>query len=157
MANYLHVGDVIKIEKGMRIYIELPTNLFTSNSPFDSKIRRTAVTVGDVLKKNAVSKESLYETVFEHIKTDIPVSREKVIELIDSLELNYDEESFDTSCLVGEYEVISARYPDEPHMTYYPEGWYVCCKKIDDGTNISFRQDGAFSAVIPDIEVIKHL
>jgi hypothetical protein len=123
MNNYLEVGDVVEIKKGMKIYATLEERFIFCNTPISSKLKITDIEVGKLK--------------------------------------GHDSNIFDTSIFKGEYVVVStSHYEEIKDENFNPYQFKVICKKLNDdgsynenGTVISFYQEGFYSAVIKTSEI----
>lgn len=161
----LQKGDIIRLEKGMRIYADIPESCYFENMPFSDKICHTDITIGNVYhRQTEVSKKELVSSVFNKIKYLIPVTEEQVSGFVESLNLDFSKKFFDSSVFEGKYEVTRAEWNgggSQPAMCgrvpdTYPDGWHVYCKKVDDpNVRVDFYQSGCFTAMIEDIAPIR--
>ena len=130
--HLLKNGDVIQIEKGMKILASIPEKfLYAGRRLSDHNI------TGKVEVGSAIS---------------IPLSENTATS-------GYESETFDTDIFAGEYVVIGAENTGEGsgygERTIYPDGYKIICKKLKDGNydnegiEISFYQSGCFTAIIP--------
>lgn len=125
--HLLQKGDIFRLEKGMNVYAFIPEKFSRcSISPFSNQLTSIPINVGEILYKNFfLKKEALIEMLTEQIKSLIKsdkVTDEKVLNFINSLDLDFSPEEFDTFVFVGEYQV----YKVEQNV-----GWHVFCKKVD--------------------------
>ncbi len=161
----LQKGDIIRLEKGMRIYADIPESCYFENMPFSDKICHTDITIGNVYhRQTEVSKKELVSSVFNKIKYLIPVTEEQVSGFVESLNLDFSKKSFDTSVFEGEYEVTRAERNGGGSqlamcgrgLDTYPDGWHVYCQKVNDpDVKVDFYQTGCFTAMIEDITPIR--
>ena len=154
----LHKGDIIHLEKGMNVYASIP-GMFIRNQPFDDEPHMTAIMIGQQLTRAKVpAKAKLARDIFDRIKSVLPVITLKHVEdFVDTLSLNCDPATFDTSIFVGEYTVVKTVSDSggtgHGPSDYYPNGWHVYCEKAD-GTTVNFYQTGCFTTMLPDIKPI---
>lgn len=158
----LQRGDIIHLEPGMKVYTDIPL-MFCGGKPFEMGKRHADVCIGEIYKRKAQSVQNIVEEVYEKIYRTIPASKEQISAFVDSLKLDMDEKSFDTSVYAGEYEVYHTAsngggtggggfcYDSVP----YPDGWHVYCHKVEDpSVMVDFYQTGHFTAMIENIEPI---
>ena len=164
MAQYLlQKGDIIRLEKGMKVYAVLPAIFqdYRITSPVTVG-RRTDIKIGTVYHRDAVSKDNLTSKLIERIDRVIEVTEEQVSTFVDSLNPDLSAKDFDTSIYVGEYivECVSCDGGGCQHnmsggLESWPNGWHVFCTKQDDPSiKVDFYQTGCFTAMIPDITPI---
>ncbi|MBQ8043183.1 MAG: hypothetical protein IJ272_03410 [Clostridia bacterium] len=155
----LKVGDVIRLEKGMKVYAFLPEKFVYSNRPFSDEITQGVVCIGEPLYREAQSEEQVKKYVREALKSfgleDYVEETSLSVKAAPRLEL-------DTLQFVGEYYVISTACegggsqngPNSRGDTY-PNGHHVICqKRSEEHTPVHFYQTGAFTAMIEDITPI---
>ena len=166
---YLQKGDIIQLESGMTVYAYFPAKFRFSNTPFSNKPTHGDICIGRVLHKNVPKKSKLIEDLSKKIsnalKIDIDVDLTKVEAFVDSLNLDFSPEEFDTSVFEGEYRVYHVESNGggiDAHTSslvpqHYPDGWHVYCEKVDNPEiRVDFYQDGCFTAVISDIKPIRN-
>lgn len=157
----LQKGDIIRLEKGMEVYAEIPKNVYFCNRPFSTETTEQAIEIGRIYRSDEVSKDSLISDIMKSINSHIPVTKEQVTALVDSLNLDFSAKEFDTSIYAGEYVVDWAisngggSQACSSGIETYPNGWHVfCTKKEDTSIHVHFYQTGCFTAMIEDIHPI---
>ena len=169
MSNkyYLQKGDIIRLEPGMKIYASFPEKFLYTNQPFSNKLAHHDIYIGKVIRKNVPERSEIIEEISEEVSNilNIDVDSKKVEAFVDSLNLDFSPEEFDTSVFAGTYRVYDAgsdggTIDDNPKtsitMDSYPNGWHVFCEKLDNPEiRVDFYQDGFFTAVISDIKPIR--
>lgn len=165
MTVLLQKGDIIRLEKGMRIYADIPESCYFENSWFSDKIFHGDITIGEVYhRQTEVSKKEVVSSVFKNINYLIPITEEQVSSFVESLNLDFRKKFFDTSFFEGVYEVTRTEYNgggSQPAMCVrgldtYPDGWHVYCRKVDaPDVKVDFYQSGCFTAMIEDITPIR--
>ncbi len=157
--SLLQRGDVIRLEPGMMIYADIPS-MFRGGAFFDKKNCHREIKIGQVYKSTPQSAQALKEEVYEKIWHIIPVDKQQVSDFVNSLSLDLEEKSFDSSVYAGEYVVYSAVSNGGAGCwdgTPYPDGWHVYCHKVDDpSVEVDFYQTGCFTAMIKDIKPISN-
>ena len=161
----LKIGDIIRIEKGMTVYINVPSKFIIQNCPFSEEPFSEAIRIGVTL----VRKEQSLSLIEEEIKNvltkkqGLKIDDEKIKTFVESLNIDTSYMEFDTSMYIGEYEVIDTKTEGGGIQRsfsgeiQYPYGYHVFCKKIDDNSiNIDFYQTGCFTAMIEEIKPIDH-
>ena len=150
----LKKGDIIKLEKGMRVYTTIPTKFLNPAVPLSTEYTHSDISIGDILHRKLVPKNYLEEKIkrlFENegisLKNDI-----KIPELVNSLNINTSAEIFDTSYLEGEYIVKNTR--EDGGNYQHPHGHHVFCRKLNSGVDVDFYQTGSFTAMIENITPI---
>lgn len=158
----LQKGDLIRLEKGMKVYTMIPEKFCCSNAPFGETLTRKDIVIGKTYRKEAVSKDTVVEAVRNRIEHVIPTTYEQVRDFVESLGLNYEAEEFDASIYEGEYVVDYVSYDGggtqgtPSGYETYPDGWHVFCTKKDNPQiQVNFYQTGCFTAMIPNITPIK--
>ena len=141
-----------------------PTHLQT---PFSTGVYESeAIEIGRVYRKQVVTKEELLNKSMDAIAGVLHISSEELNKMsrkemetfIDSLNLNFDEEEFDSSIYAGEYMVEYVSFGGggvqgtPSGYETYAHGWRVFCVKLDNPSiRVNFYQTGSFTATIPDI------
>lgn len=131
--SLLQKGGKIRLEKGMTIHVSLPQKFLHGPMPFSDKTQAVNITIGEIYKKHAITSEDLAPLALEAVSSILhlpknainEISKEKMIDFIKSLSINFDEELFDTSIYEGEYQ-INASVSDGYN------GLLVYCTKIDN-------------------------
>ena len=157
MANQylLQKDDIFQLEKGMNIYAFVPEKFIFVNAPFSEKFHEHAICVGQFLRKRIPDKDKMIDEIQKLLDTHmhLELSDEQIESFIESLNLNFGAEEFDTSVFLGEYRVYKAEYNGGKH--HAPDGWHVYCYKVDDpNVAIHFYQTGYFTAINPNIQPI---
>lgn len=154
-VTLLQRHDVIRLEKGMKVYAEVPAKYFSD--PFNNENRRHEVVIGNVYRRTVPPLDDIISTIHGRIKTTIPVTVEDVEKFVEGLNLDMTEDSFDSSIFEGEFEVDCAVSDGggSTHDGGYPNGWHVFCRKKDNPEiKVDFYQSGCFTAMIPEIKPI---
>lgn len=154
-VTFLQRHDVIRLEKGMKVYAEVPSRYFFD--PFSSEKKRREVIIGKKYCRNVPSQDKITSEIYQKIHSIIPVTYGNVEEFVKGLRLDMTKDSFDSSIFEGEYEVYCAVSDGggHTHDGGYPNGWHVFCQKKDDPEiEVDFYQTGCFTAMIPEIKPI---
>ena len=90
------------------------------------------------------------------------IPHKQVSDFVNSLNLDFTPEEFDTSIFAGEYCVYQTCSDGGGvcgslnGVDSYPNGWHVYCVTVGNPQMIvDFYQTGCFSAMIPDIKPIR--
>lgn len=157
----LQQGDIIRLESGMKVNADILAMFCGENEkPFDLTKYHITVCIGRIYKREAQDVESITEEIYDKIHRIIPVSKEQISAFVDSLNLDMEEKSFDTSVYAGEYKVYDTspntggRPFIQPGLPY-DDGWHVYCHKVDDpSVKVDFYQTGYKFPKIENIEPI---
>ena len=155
MANQylLQENDIFRLEKGMNVYAFVPEKFVFVNTPFSEKLNEHAICIGLPLKKRVPNKDEMIIEIQKLLGTHmhLELSDKQIENFIESLNLNFNAEEFDTSVFLGEYRVYKAEWNGGKHDG--PDGWHVYCHKVDDpNIAIHFDQTGYFNAINPNIK-----
>ncbi len=149
MAKYLlQKGDIVRLELGKTIFAPVPQRFIYTETPFSTKMcDNTQISIGKIYRKHSISHEDLAVLSLEAVSSILHLSKnlineaskEKMVDFIKSLPLNFDEEVFDTSIYVGKY-IVDYSYSDDGNS------WHVFCKKLDNpSVKINFFQEVTFA------------
>ncbi len=154
-VTLLQRGDTIRLEKGMKVYANVPERYLWT--PFSKESKRTDVIIGKVYKRNVPTLNEIISKVHSEVKSIIPITYGDAENFVNGLNLDLADDSFDASIFEGEYNVYFA-LSDGGRSTHdggYPNGWHVFCQKKDDPQiEVDFYQSGCFTAMIPEIKPI---
>lgn len=157
----LQKGDVIRLEKGMRVYTQVPEKFFYQNRVFSEELTEHDITIGEIYRREEVSKDSVIKEVKDKVEYVVPATYEQVKNFMESLGLDYETQELDTSVYEGEYVVNYVNYDGggiqgtPSGYETYPNGWHVFCTKKDNPSiQVNFYQTGCFTAMIPNITPI---
>lgn len=158
MANQylLQVNDIFRLKEGMKVLAFVPEKFVFVNAPFSEKLHEHAIFVGKSLRKRIPNKDEMIIEIQNLLGSHmhLELSDEQIENFIESLNLNFNAEEFDTSVFLGEYRVYKAEWNGGKHDG--PDGWHVYCHKVDDpNVAIHFYQTGYFTAINPDIKPIR--
>lgn len=152
-VTLLQRHDVIRLEKGMKVYAEVQSRYFYD--PFSTETKRHDVIIGKKYNRDVPSLCKIISEIHDKIKSTIPVTYGDVEKFVEGLNLDMAEDTFDSSVFEGEYEVYCAVYDggSPTHDGGYPNGWHVFCQKKDNPEiEVDFYQTGCFTAMIPEIK-----
>ena len=145
--NLLQKGDIIRLENGMKVYAEIPENVYIQNKPFSSKMTEQDIEIGKIYYRNEISKEQLINQLMKSINSIIIITKDKVTDLVETLNIDFTVKKFDTSIYASEYIV--------DWVTLKLGGWHVYCTKTEDPSmHVHFYQTGLFTASIHSIQPI---
>ena len=161
MSDLLKKGDHIRLTKGMKISGKIPNKFRYSSTNrifLDSSSSYPVFTIGEVLNSHTISKDELIKVLYERLGDAIigisfSQCESSIISLIDSLQINFEPETFDTSIFIGEYVVYDCKWDggeeDLSADRSYEDGWHVFCKKVENPEIcVDFYQTGCFINVI---------
>lgn len=153
----LHKGDIIRLEKGMKIFAKIPEKFNTSYQN-KSATGFHSITIGNDLSDGATAKDfSLIKSqIIELLKHyNVPANLTLIHNFLGELQKAslLSKKTLDTSFFIGEYQVYYANF--EKGNVDTNGGYCVYCKKMDDPTiTIYFHQTGTSDALISDIKPI---
>lgn len=173
MTKFLEIGDVISIQKGMKVYANLPEKFIYMNRPLSDKLQQTDICVGQI-RKNDISdwvrrKKHITEGINERFEWEIGVAPKEAIDaFVEQVFPQPTQESFNTGCFAGEYVVIATSLSGSSSNSLnpnnsYSDGHHVSCKKLKDGAfdpqgeEINFYQSGSFTAMIRNIQPVRKM
>lgn len=171
MKNLLRTGDVINIQKGKKVYVNILEKFVYRNRPFSNEMIQAEIIVGTVLN-NFINIEETKETFMSAIQDEFQLrlgkqADENIINsLVEDTLRSYTPETFDTSSLEGEYVVVNTKTESGAgygRMNIYPDGHHVFAKKLKDGVydeqgeEISFFQSGCINPSIKDISSVRKM
>ena len=93
----LQRGDIIRLEKGMKVYASVPEKFVFVNTPFSDKPYEGVITLGYTLHKKVPNRDEFTKELKEDIEKRIhrEITTEQVSNFVDSLSLNFYAEEFD--------------------------------------------------------------
>lgn len=159
----LQKGNIIRLKKGMTVNASIPEKFVDIDNPYSTKLTSTEVIIGEVLRNSGVPKKSelindLTEYLEDYTHYD-GITKEIVEAFVNSLNLDYTMEKFDTTVFAGEYCVTqthSERCGPYFEGYHFPDAWHVFCQKVGEpDVCVDFYQTGTFTPMIPDIMPIK--
>lgn len=170
-SKFLQKGDVISLEVGMTVYANIPAKFVYSNKPLDDTKVSHDVKIGKVFGIAANFNKEVgrcIDRVKESVESiGLRVSKSLVKDFVDSLLPEQVDETYDTGKLAGMYVVTGTQNTGggPAHGNdFYPNGHEVTIKRLKTngafnpkGIELKFYQSGAFTAMITDIEPVKHM
>ena len=155
MANQylLQMNDIFRLEEGMKVLAFVPEKYVFVNAPFSEKLHEHTICIGQSLRKRIPNKDEMIIEIQKLLGTHmhLELSDKQIENFIESLNLNFSAEEFDTSVFLGEYRVYKAEWNGGKHDG--PDGWHVYCHKVDDpNVAIHFYQTGYFTEINPNIK-----
>lgn len=147
--NLLQRGDVIRLEKGMKVYATIPEMFIYYNRGTSTNNARATIKIGEIHTSQFKTSEDVKGTLGLF---NIEIEDDRISHFIAGLGISL---SFDTSIFEGEYRVV-ATAEDGGGMDYsfYPNGHHVFCEKKDDpNVFVDFYQTGCFTAMIEPKEI----
>ena len=158
MANQylLQENDIFRLDEGMNIYAFVPEKFIFVNTPFSNKFKEHAICIGQPLRKRIPNKDEIIGEIQKLLDAHLhlELSDEQLSNFIESLNLNFSAEKFDTSIFMGEYRVSMAGWDGGPHDG--PDAWHVYCEKVDNpNVKVHFYQTGYFTVKNSDIMPIR--
>ena len=166
----LKKGNVIRLEKGMRVYAPIPIKFIYSNRRISNELNREAVEVGKVYNNHKNFEETIEDSINSMVEdiqelfldNDIKIEESKIANFVKS---NIPEQKKDQFILEeGEFLVtkttVDGGGTGHGIFDIYPDGYHVFCKALKNGkydpngVEIDFYQSGSFSCVITDLEPI---
>lgn len=103
MEKQLNVGDIVLIQKGMKIDVYIPEKFISVDFPFSSDECFTSITVGDVYQQRNFSKEELLEEFKSRTSDFFDLKDQQIERIIDTNPQLLIPKEYDTSYLVGRY------------------------------------------------------
>lgn len=141
----IEVGDIILIEKGMKVRADIQEKFVNPRSPYSSKVVHATIEIGKVYENKPFSREEvarkMQKILFEQF--GVGISENTAISLIvNYLNINYQIQKFDTSIYEGEYVVKSAGY----YTSKLIRGPFPvqCYKKDDPSMLVDFYVDSPY-------------
>lgn len=129
------VGDIIHLDKGMKVHTYIPKSLHFRYAPYPAHYENVIeVYVDQAHRINLASKENFIEKLTTHLKgvlhCDV-VTEEKVSAFINSLRLDFSLSEFEICVPSGEYRVYKA-HSTSGHPGRNDVSYFVYCEKVDN-------------------------
>lgn len=161
----LKVGDVIKLENGMKVYGLIPKKFVIVNRLFSDELTKHDIVIGKEYHNTVDVSENvknIVEQVMEAFENEGAfVSEDEVTNFVDKIVGYPKQETFvlnPGNFVVTETKSDGGGYGMGVHDVY-PDGWHVTCKRLAEdgsfdknGEEIDFYQNGSFSAVIENVK-----
>lgn len=140
---FFHQGDTLILKKGDCVNADIPSKFYFSgiNSFFDEKPYHTGIIIGDVFKRKTFTPDDFATYIYEHAGSILYVSKEEFLKFINGLQLDFSQQSFDTSVLTGEYTVTQA-YMDHDCTDSAYSRWHVFATNKSNNLKVDFYQSG---------------
>jgi len=165
----LQIGDVFKLEKGMRVYGLIPEKFVYDNRKTSNELTRHEIKIGEVIENDvdlaSTIKKNARGVVDKFSSEGIEIETKKVIKFVTENVGDVKKEQFVIN--EGEYLVVRTAFDGggTGHGSHdvYPDGHHVFCKALrdgkyeEDGDEIDFYQSGSFTCVIRDIKPIRKM
>ena len=107
MKNDFKIGDVISIEKGMKIYAYIPRKFINDDFPFSIARSFIEITVGTIYQQRKFSKKELIAEFNTHTKDFMNFSDSDYEDIVNSYPKLLETSYLDTSSFIGQYEITS--------------------------------------------------
>ena len=150
MQEFLKIGDVVRLEQGIRIGASVPRRFcvqsFSMNELYTARFQ-----IGDKLYKKLQNRNETVHKVATTLSTllEEQVNEEAVSDFLDTLGLDFSPETFDTSVFAGVYRVYEIYHIDAKMVS-------VWCEKVDDPeVKVFVEQLRTMNGVRPYIEPIE--
>ena len=131
-------GNIIRLEKGMKIKVQVPTKILYVNRPFSNKLEQRTICLGDILVKRPADTKNLEISILEIFEREglSNSNKNKISSFVESLDLNVSKEEFDTSSFIGEYIVFEVRNDS-----------IVCIKNDDSSITVEFNPSEYYNSI----------
>jgi hypothetical protein len=170
MKNFLKEGDVIKLEKGMKVHALIPEKFVYGSSMLSKGLARHVVEVGKVFSTEPdltrgvhMLSNAIVQSFESQLGLKIKADDAKAFILTQLPAVKKEKFVLDE----GEFVVVkTAMEGGSTGHDAYPDGHHVFCKRLnadgsynDKGTEINFYQSGCFTGTIlpKDISVVRVL
>lgn len=175
MKDFLKVGDVIELKKGMKVYAEVPSHFIFENRHLSNRLTSHDVEIGNVFDNTHTldaQTDRLINKIMGRIHEEFASEELKIVDsakLANHVRENIPKQSITKLTIPeGEYVVVNTELDGggRSHNDVYPDGHRVYCKKLlfdgrydDKGFEVNFYQSGSFTAMIEpvDLEVVRKL
>ena len=147
--EFLKIGDVIRMDKGMEIGAAIPKRFCISS--FSDELYTTRFRIGTVLHGKMPDKNVLIGRTTQLLRTllDEKVDESKVSAFLDTLSLDFTQDGFDTTVFEGVYQVVEQFWVESNCVS-------VWCQKLDDPeVRVFFYQKKTVAGVQPDIKPVE--
>ena len=112
MTELLQKGQIIRLEKGMRVYANIPEYAIHGSKFFSIVPSRKVITIGEQLSNPSLTREEIIKQIELHPYFFLGdnISYQDINNYVDSLNFNFDTRTYDTSIFEGKYEVGNCLY-----------------------------------------------
>ncbi len=167
----LKEGDVIKLQKGICVYADIPEKFVYPNRRTSSKLSRCEVKIGTVWendtdldwkrKRDDITEKILYYFSWHEVKVD----ESKVVDFVKEIaDPQQKERQLKKERLeLNEGEFVVTKTTVDGGGGDYPNGHHVFCKALKNGEydpdaiEVSFYQSGHFTCMITDISPVREM
>jgi len=149
MQRFLEIGDVIRLEQGMRIGASVPRRFCVQS--FSDELYTARFQIGDKLYKKMQDRNEVVRKVNTALSTllEEKVNEQEVSDFLDTLGLDFSPETFDTSVFAGVYRVFEIYKIDTNRVS-------IWCERMDNPkVQVFVEQIQTMHGVRPYIESIK--
>ena len=168
MKDLLKEGDVILLEKGMKVYSLIPKMFVYLNRKTSKDLVSQDIVVGKKYENDTDIKQPI-SNVINNVQDSFgregfKIDLDKVTSFVKK---NIDEPTSQKFKLKGgEFIVVKTSFEGGSHgggHDDYPDGHRVYCKRLNDGKydpngeEVNFYQSGSFTAMIIDIKPIRQM
>jgi hypothetical protein len=163
----LQEGNVIKLEKGMKVKGLIPEKFIYDNRKLSNKLSNDAIVIGEVYE-NDINIQPVVNSIVNGVidkfsYQGVDVDRDKVVKFVKANVDNQEKETFVLN--EGEFVVIKTTFDGggSGHNDTYPDGHHVFCKALkngeydENGVEVEFYQSGSFNCMIEDITPIRNM
>ena len=169
----LIIGDVIKLEKGMKVYGQILEIFVYGNKPLSDEYTRHEIIVGTSYEQTIPTGKDV-QRLAKDIKHEfdshlgLEVTTNDTMDFIKGqIQKSTINPQFHYVFEEGEFVVIDTREEGGgtgmgPHDVY-PDGHHVFCKRLkngeydENGEEVNFYQTGSFTCMIEDIKPVRHM
>jgi len=108
---FLEKGDIFRLERGMSVSALIPTLFFHPEAPFKPGKGLVDITVGQILPSALFYKKENMLACIKRTLRDfyLEVPDEKIVSFIDSFDISFSSETYDTGVFEGNYSVTQVR------------------------------------------------
>lgn len=110
MEQYLQLGDIVEIQEGMSVYIQMKERYFDEEYPLSDEMIERMITIGEKISPISLEKTKAVMDYAVHNffqKMHITHLDTECMEVLTLLLKDYQEESIDTSSMAGKYVVTN--------------------------------------------------
>ena len=150
-------GDIIILEKGMKVTAFIPEKFVYKSHPYSMRIVHATIEIGEIYFSSPLSKETAVEKMRKIFLTDFGVElpEEDVVSLVDSLNIDYEPKKLDTSIYEGDFLVEHAGYEGD-YKRLRTSPFLVECSKVGDSSiRVQFYLNTPY--IYPNVEKIEVL
>ena len=152
---WLEKGDVIRLEKGMKVNADMPRSVIYENEPYSKEMVHATIEIGVVYRSVPYPKYVLLEKMRNFLLKEcgVKISETRLKALIYSLPIDMEVTKLDTSVYEGDYIVTHAEFlGGNPEVITAPYCVY-CYKKDNPDINVDFFLNTPY--ITPNIKEVK--